>query len=156
MKRIPLTKGKFAIVDDCDFKMVVEFKWYAASNGRYAGRTIYRAGNYTLLMHRFLIGPIGKLEIDHINGNGLDNRRCNLRVCSHSQNQQNMKKHRDIKSGLKGAYQDRTNKRWRSIITCNGKRIHLGYFKTKQEAAKAYDKASIKFHKEFGRQNKTL
>jgi len=86
--------------------------------------------------------------IDHINGCGLDNRRANLRLASAAQNAWNSGK-RNPNSGYKGVWFARDKNLWRAAIVCNGRRIHLGYFNDKCEAAKAYDMAAKKYHKDF-------
>lgn len=153
MKRIALTKGYFAIVDEADFHSLSKFKWCSYCQGRYAGRNSKRVNGrqVTVLMHRFLMNPQQSFEVDHINGNGLDNRRENLRLCSRSENAQNMKCHADCSSGVKGVY--RAGKKWMAVITANGKRFYLGSYPEKLEAAKAYNAASEQLHGKFGKQN---
>ena len=92
------------------------------------------------------------LVIDHINGNGLDNRRANLRLATVAQNAWNSKK-RKSRSGYKGVCYDKAKRRWRAAIVHHGRRIHLGYFKEKLEAAKAYDTAAIKYFGQFAHTN---
>lgn len=101
-------------------------------------------------MHRFLIGAKGEF-VDHINGDGLDNRKSNLRLCSNAQNVQNTGLTRANTSGYKGIRL--RNGRWDSRITCLNKTYHLGVFSTKEEAARAYNAAAIELHGEFARLN---
>jgi hypothetical protein len=96
------------------------------------------------------------VEVDHRDGNGLNNRRrSNLRVCSHSQNGANQKKHKNNTSGFKGVvlYKDNRSRPWCARIKVEGRHIYLGYFATPDEAAKAYDAAAIRLHGEFARTN---
>jgi len=103
-------------------------------------------------MHRQIIHVPEGYVIDHINGNGLDNRKANLRPATVAQNAWNSKK-RNPRSGYKGVCFDKDKGLWRAAIVCNRKRIHLGYFKDKTTAAKAYDKAAKKYHGQFASLN---
>jgi len=153
-RRIPLTQGKFAIVDPDDYPHLSKYKWRLCKtkgkNVLYAERSIRLPnGKYSrILMHRQLINVPEGYVIDHINGSGLDNRRANLRLATIAQNAWNSKK-RNPRSGYKGVWLAKDKGLWRAAIFCNRKRKHLGYFKDKVDAAKAYDKAATKLHKEF-------
>jgi len=153
-RRIPLTQGKFAIVDPDDYPHLSKYKWRLCKtkgkNVLYAERSIRLPnGKYSrILMHRQLINVPKGYVIDHINGSGLDNRRANLRLATVAQNAWNSKK-RNPRSGYKGVWLAKDKGLWRAAIFCNRKRKHLGYFKDKVDAAKAYDKAATKLHKEF-------
>ena len=98
-------------------------------------------------MHREIMNCPKGLEVDHINQNGVDNRRINLRIATATQNRQNTSKQKSNTSGYKGVMKDKT--KWRAMIRDNGRRIHLGMFDNKIDAAIAYNKAAIKYHKEF-------
>jgi len=149
LKRIWLrNKKKYAIIDDEDFEIVSQYRW--CRNSRYALTTIYRGKKKktVLLMHRFLLNAPKHLEVDHINHNGLDNRRANLRLVTKSQNHQNKRGSFRPHCKYKGIYWHTGNKRW--IARLKGKlHKHLGSFKNKKEAAKAYDKAAKKYFGEF-------
>jgi len=153
-RRIPLTQGKFAIVDPDDYPHLSKYKWRLCKtkgkNVLYAERSIRLPnGKYSrILMHRQLINVPEGYVLDHINGSGLDNRRANLRLATIAQNAWNSKK-RNPRSGYKGVWLAKDKGLWRAAIFCNRKRKHLGYFKDKVDAAKAYDKAATKLHKEF-------
>lgn len=165
-RRIPLTQGYFAIVDPQDYQRLSRYKWRLCrtkgKNVLYAERSIrLPGGKYSrLLMHRQVLSSpkgrlIGALEgyiIDHINGCGLDNRRANLRLATVAQNAWNSKK-RNSRSGYKGVWFAADKGLWRAAIVCHGRRIHLGYFRDKIDAARAYDDAAIKYYKEFARLN---
>jgi len=144
MKLITLSQGKYAIVDDEDFEIVSKFKWSLAhrKGNDYAYRTVIGAnGSRSIqLMHTFLMGRLG---VDHKNGNGLDNRRENLRGCTPSQNAGNMRKSRKSTSSMfKGVYWSKHKGKWHSSIKVNYIKMHLGYFDNEVQAALAYDKAA--------------
>ena len=157
-RRIPLTQGQFAIVDPQDYHRLSRYKWRLCrtkgKNVLYAERSIrVTGGKYTrLLMHRQLIEAPDGYVIDHVNGCGLDNRRANLRLATVAQNAWNSKK-RTSRSGYKGVCFAKDKGLWRAVIVCYGRRIHLGYFRDKIDAAKAYDDAAKKYYKEFARPN---
>jgi hypothetical protein len=156
--RIPLTQGCFAIVDPADYPHLSRYKWRLCrtrgKNTLYAERSIRLPnGRYSrILMHRQLIDVPEGYIVDHINGNGLDNRRANLRLATIAQNAWNSKK-RNPRSGYKGVWFAGDKGLWRAAIVYHDRRIHLGYFKDKIAAAKAYDAAARKYYKEFARLN---
>lgn len=149
MKEIQLTQGKVALVDDVDYEALSKFSWCLHCDGYAFG---WVNGKH-ILMHRFIVNLNEKQEIDHINGNRLDNQRINLRICTHSQNQCNSKVHCDNSSGYKGSYWDKYKRKWMSCITVDQKNHHLGYYDTPEDAAHVYDEAAVKFHGEFARLN---
>jgi hypothetical protein len=159
-RRIPLTQGKFAIVDPEDFERLNKQKWFAAKcrNLFYAGRNV-RIGKSRrrlyIKMHREIIDPPFPFVVDHINHNGLDNRKANLRPVTRAQNSLNRLyfKPGSSSSKYKGVHWHKYEKRWQAQICFNGKRKTIGYFDDETEAAKAYDEAARKFHKEFANLN---
>ena len=149
MKEIELTKGKVAIVDDQDHSALNHFRWYAHRSGSkmYAATT---AKNRSLVyMHRIILDAQPGYEVDHENGNGLDNRRCNLRLCRHADNLHNRGPQRNSKSHTKGVWWSERDKLWYAQIQSNGKRKGLGSFKTKGDAARAYNEAALQEHGAF-------
>lgn len=156
---IPLSKtGKYAgkyvaIVDDCD-RDLAQFNWNIHLHRK--GRNSYaqRGGRQPELLHRIILArvlgrPLVKGEVvDHINGNGLDNRRDNLRLATPSQNQWNSKKHIDNTSGYKGVRLSKSTMRWEAKITFQGKFYYLGLFATPEEAYTAY---CVKAQELFGK-----
>lgn len=146
MKKIPLTKGHWAIVDDEDFPILSQHKWYAAEGQ--SGTKAVR-NRPVLYMHRFLMQAPKGMEVDHINGNTLDNRRANLRICTRSQNAMNTKVKSTSTTGIKGIGWHKGNKAWRIRIVVNGNRFER-YTRTLQEAQGIYRKLEAKYHGEFG------
>lgn len=157
MKLIPLSKGLFAKVDDEDFEELSKYRWHAnVSRGvrPYAERKTARdpiSGRQgRVRMHRLVIGAVGGI-VDHINGDSLDNRKANLRICSNAENVQNVGPTAANTSGFKGLRFKRG--KWDARITANNKQFFLGSFDTKEAAAVAYNEAAKKLHGEFARLN---
>lgn len=155
MKKIALTRGQFALVDDTDFEWLNQWKWYYQPHRQtgYAKRTQRIDGKKThISMHHLVIGkpPIG-LVTDHMDCNGLNNQRHNLRFCTDAENKRNRDKTKQNSSGIKGAYWQKQINRWYSRIQVNGKSIYLGTFDTAQLAGEAYNRAAIIHHGEFSR-----
>lgn len=141
MKRIPLTRGFEALVDDDDFEELSRFKWHAnvTSKGAvYAARKSRRPdGTYSIVyMQRQITNPPDGMDCDHINGDRLDNRRCNLRSVTRSQNLRNA--HTTISRGVFWCKQTR---RWFARISNNGRRVFLGRFQSREDATAAVWKA---------------
>lgn len=142
MKQLPLTKGKFAIVDDEDFDIVNKWKWYYQTDREKESRSGGCAARYrNIRMHRFLLNVSENEIVDHKNGNGLDNRRSNLRVCTKSQNAMNSKGKKGTVSGIKGVSWNRG--KWVAFIQVNGKLNIIDRFLTKEAAAWAYKIVSL-------------
>jgi hypothetical protein len=154
MKTIPLTQNKFAIVDDEDYEILKNIKWHAQVSKNNTWYAKSRIDRKVVAMHRFICKPSGEYQIDHINGDGLDNRKSNLRACLNSQNTLNRKMSSKNTSGFKGVHKSRD--RFRACIRANGKRFHLGYYKSPELAAVAYDDAAVIHCGEFAKTNKSL
>lgn len=156
MKEIPLhgkkAAGRVALIDDEDYPLVSQYKWYVRerelASGRIAGPyaiTIIRNANgvnTTISMHVLILNI--RTGIDHQNHNGLDNRRCNLRPAGQKQNQANQRATLGFTSSYKGVSWDKVNKKWRADIKINWKRYNLGRFILEEDAAQAYDAAARK------------
>ena len=153
-KRIPLTQGQFTIVDDADFDWLNQWKWYAAraTSTYYAVRKESETDK-SIRMHRLLLNPPPGIESDHINGDGLDNRRSNLRLCTRSQNNANRRKFSLCSSRYKGVSWQKRYRNWRARIWISGKEKQLGLFDDEQKAARAYNRAAIALFGEFARLN---
>ncbi len=159
MKKISLTQGKFAIVDDEDYEWLSQWKWYAVKkrNSFYVERRsptdpcTHKSSKVS--MHRVIMDAIKGKEVDHINHDTLDNRRSNLRLCTASENQQNRRPQSNCSSRFKGVCRDRRRRKWGACIYINGKRIGLGSFDSETDAAEAYDKKAQELFGEFAYTN---
>lgn len=145
-----MTNGGLTLCDEADFDSLSRSTWFHVSdrNQVYAARFIGRSRIER--MHTVLLGEKG---IDHINGNGLDNRRFNLRVASNSQNQMNRGKFAEAHSAFKGVTWHKRDRRWTARIKVNGRRIYLGSFKNERDAAHAYNLAAVSNFGAFARIN---
>lgn len=154
MKRIKLTQGKYAIVDDEDFERLNYYNWSLGKTGNtkkeYAKISIKRK---TIKMHRLIMNTPQGMDTDHINGNGLDNRKSNLRICTQSQNEANKGLQKNNTSGFKGVQWNKQYKKWSAKINKNKKSFYVGYFTDKKEAAKAYNTKAKELFGEFARLN---
>lgn len=152
MKKIKLTKGKYALVDAEDFEWLNQWKWYYHSNG-YAVRLIYIKGSgrkhqksECVLMHRVINKTPSGFITDHINRDKLDNRRSNLRTADKSLNSINRPLQPNNKSGYKGIHWFKRINQWQVYINKGGKRRSLGYFKSLDDAVKARQEAERIYH----------
>jgi len=154
MKKVPVTLSKkkastYMLVDDEDYEFAMRHKWslnwrrYARGYARVSGIPI----NSTY--HRIIMNAQRGQIIDHINRNRLDNRKSNLRFCTAAQNTRNRSINRDNISGYKGVSWNEKSSSWRASIRVNSKNTHLGLYATPKEAAEAYKRAAIKYHREF-------
>ena len=154
MKTIPLGRGRVAIVDDEDFDYLSQYKWFLqSSKGRYVQRHNNEKKRGKIYMHREILPCPSGMMIDHINGNGLDNRKCNLRVATQSQNNSNQPKQKRNICRFKGICVDKKNGGWRAQISINGETKNLGHFLDDESAARAYNDAARKQFGEYARLN---
>jgi hypothetical protein len=152
---VPLTQNKHAIIDDGDYGLISKHKWHCmkcSSGHLYAVTNIYKEGKQTKIrMHNLILGICG---VDHKDGDGLNNRRSNLRPANQAQNSANRRVSSNNKSGFKGVSWHRKSRKWRAIIYSSGKQIHLGFFKSSREAADAYDEAARIHFGQFAKLNR--
>ena len=151
---VPLTHGYEAAIDIADVPLVEGVSWFACigTHTVYAVCTDRSGGQQRRLrMHRVLAGSASCPHVDHKDGDGLNNRRNNLRPATKEQNAQNARFRRDNTSGFKGAFLDRRRNKWEARIKANGESRFLGYFHTAEAAHTAYCRASAELHGEFGR-----
>lgn len=146
MKKVPLNLRLYATVDDEDYELVSKYNW--TFNNGYAKTHIK---NKDVKMHRLIMG-FPDMDIDHIDGDGLDNRKINLRLVTSSQNHYNARLYVSNKSGYKGVYLDGSKVNpWRAFIGVEGRRINLGHFKTFEEAKEARREAELLYHGDYAR-----
>lgn len=145
-------------IDGEDFDKIKEYTWclskigncFYACSGLYDKKTKKKT---TIHMHRIIMDTSKDYIIDHVNGNALDNRKENLRICSNAENLRNRKKQKNTSSIYKGVCFDKRDKKWRASIRLNNKLMYIGLFDTQTQAAKAYNKAAVENFGEFARLN---
>lgn len=142
IKEISLSKGRIAIVDAADHEWLSQYKWYACSNGHqwYARRSTPYGD---IRMHRAIMNAPAGMFVDHVDGNGLNNRRSNLRICTQAENVRYRNKPSTNSSGYKGVIKKKGCNRWEASIVKSQQRFYLGLYLSAEEAARAYDAAAI-------------
>ncbi len=158
MKSIPLTQGKVAMVSDHRYAYLNLWKWCAQKTsipGKWYAVRDERKGPFKkrFYMHREIMNAPKGMEVDHRDGDGLNNVDENLRTCTHSQNIFNNKKPRNNTSGFKGVYFYRKTKRWLAKLRFQNQPIYIGLFDDPEEAARAYDKKAVELFGEFAKTN---
>lgn len=157
MKEVKLTKNKISIIDDEDFDKVSKYKWHCLANN-YAARKFYYGKKDNkwitkyIRLHQFILNEFNK-EIDHINGNRLDNRKENLRFCDRTLNNANIGLKRNNTSGYKGVRKNKQINKWFASISAYKKVYYLGSFENKIDAAKAYNEKAKELFGKFARLN---
>ena len=132
-------------IDLEDISLISQYKWSLHHNMY----SIARIDGHKIQMHRLIMNTENNVVVDHINHDGLDNRKSNLRICTTAQNEWNARKSTRNTSGVKGVNFDKSRQKWRARISCNGQRFELGFFNTKEEAIQARYEAEDKLHGEF-------
>lgn len=156
MKEIELNKGYIAMVDDEDYDLVSKYKWQVIEkkSNKYAKTRKWNGSGYDhFSMHRLILGAKKGESVDHADGNGLNNQRFNIRICTESQNAMNRGKNPTSGFKYKGITWCAYNNRYRAEIYKDGKRYRLGRFKTEEEAALAYNEAAKRLHGAFAKLN---
>lgn len=152
-KEIPLTQGQVAIVDDDVYESISRHCWQALWDGNcfYAARRVAtrKGERRVVMMHREIVNAPDNLNVDHKNGNGLDNRRANLRICTQAQNTHNRRKNKQSMSIYKGVCWMGKIGKWMARIMVDGESIYLGVFSEQIDAARAYDNAARIHYGEF-------
>lgn len=150
---VPLTKGYEAVIDAADVPLVAAFSWHAFVQPHtvYAGRGAFNQRPATVMLHRALLGADSGLDVDHIDNDGLNNRRANLRFATRSQNMCNSRTPSNNKSGFKGVSWHKASNRWRAQLGFSGEKYHLGYFEMPEAAYAACVSAREQLHREFAK-----
>lgn len=157
-KEISLTQGKVALVDDADYDWLSQWKWCTLRTGPtrrkyYAARSEYKPRRRTVFMHVEIVKPSEGMEIDHQDGDGLNNQRHNLREATRAQNSKNRKMSRNSTTGFAGVTYYPKGKKYRAQINCNGRHYYIGSYSTPEKAARAYDLKARELFGEFARLN---
>lgn len=159
MPRLKLSTGEFTFLDSEDYLKFCKYSWYGHKNGKttYVERMKCSKGKrISIKLHRVILKAPPGVEVDHINRNGLDNRKCNLRLASRIENCRNLSKRSGGSSKYKGVDWRAAHKKFRARITVNKRLIELGYFESAKKAALAYDRAAVKYFGVFALTNKML
>jgi len=156
MKKIKLTQGKVALVDDGDFEYLNQFRWQAVKGYTtyYASRAIRINGKRTSMqMHREILNTPKGVDVDHVNHDGLDNQRVNIRICNKSQNAMNRNSYKNSSSKFKGVFLQKYGKKWKAQLRYKGENNYLGHFLLEEDAALAYNKKAIEIFGGFAKLN---
>lgn len=154
MALIPLNGGVAAIVDEADVSLILGRTWRAARRPDGTAAAVVAGSGYkgtVELMHRVLMCAAPGSIVDHINGNALDNRRANLRFCTHAENSRNRRRASHNRSGFKGVYLDKRSRKYVAEIVADGRKRYLGCYERPEDAHLAYRTMAEILHGEFAR-----
>lgn len=153
-REIPLSRGFVAVVDAEDYERLAVFKWSALVNrGSLTVYAVRHEGGRSILMHRFILGLQGGPEVDHVDRDGLNNRRGNLRLATHATNMLNRRRQKNNTSGFRGVTWDKQTCRWMAYTTKDRRYITFGRFDDLVEAALARDAGVLAVHGQFAQLN---
>lgn len=141
------------LIDDDDFSLISEFTWYHNPEGYALTRKTIGGKRTSIWMHRLIMDAQAGEKIDHIDGDGLNNQRANLRFASAAENMYNRRKNKDASSKYKGVTLVRKTNHWIAGLNYEGKRVYIGYFAIEEDAARAYDQKARELFGEFARTN---
>ncbi len=158
MVTIKLSKGYVCTIDDRDIDLVSGYRWCVNICGGSSPRPYALGTPGSVRMNRLIMGleKGDRRVVDHINGDTLDNRRSNLRICTTKQNSHNSRSFRNAASSYKGVQKASNSDRWRATIWVDGSKLNLGTFDSEQQAALAYNTAAVKHHGRFARINRVF
>ncbi len=156
MSEIELTQGKIALVDDEDFTALSQHKWFYMKVNEDLGYAARKINGSIIYMHNIIMNPLPSFQVDHINWNGIDNQKFNLRITTKSGNLQNKRKQSNKTSKFLGVSRDSRKPKWRSQAKLKQKKIALGLYDNEEDAAKAYDEKVLELHGEHALTNKRL
>ena len=147
---ISLSQNLKALIDEEDYPLVSKYIWHAYKSKNTWGAATHPSRNKSISLHRLIMSCPKGMCVDHINGNGLDNRRENLRICTIAENNRNrVRMQKNNISGFRGVFWEKSCKKWRSQISINNKNVHLGIFKNIEDAYNKYCEASKRYYGEF-------
>lgn len=150
---------KSILIDDEDYDKIKNYNWFPYYDSHVdnyyirANAPRNKGNSKTIFLHRFILNNPDNTMVDHINGDTLDNRKCNLRICTKSQNMMNRKKHKKCSSIFKGVCWNKQNKKFKAQIQIDNKKIYLGLYNSEYEAAEVYNRYARKHFGEFARLN---
>lgn len=145
-------KNENILIDDEDYDKIKDYKWHISMiHGYKRVKTCFYINKkrITIYLHRFIMNVSKDKQVDHKNHNTLDNRKCNLRICTSQQNTWNQAIHKNNTSGIKGVCWHKARNKYNAKIAFNSKNMHIEYFDSKEDAKNAYNKKALELYGEF-------